>query len=300
MTRLERFRHDEAKLHEAIGLVPREVREARAELADCDATRAVGAHRVGALLLLGDPGTGKSLAAARWLLGPSSALANWCTVDTAVEGLRWRYRGPRCLWRTAKALSRVKQYDSGEVEQLVTPGRLVVDDLGAEYLDKGGFLVSLIDEIISERHRRELPTILTANLSPADFGARYGQRVVDRIAEAGVPVVCGGASMRTRKPSALNLRALVTDSDVEARHASLIAERAARDAADVARWEEDRRKFKAELDARANAPRHGAVTALAASKTVEPVESADQVAVRENEARRDVERQLAERARGQS
>jgi len=124
---------------------------------------------------------------------------------------------PRLVWRTAKSLSRVPQYDEKAVEPLFTADRLVVDDLGQEYLDKSGFLSALIDEIVSERHRRRLPTVLTSNVTAEEFLARYGRRVVDRIAASGGMVACGGESMRRRAPVNCQIPALVTSDALAAR-----------------------------------------------------------------------------------
>lgn len=295
MTTLERFRYEEAKLHGAFGLVQREVREAQGPLAECDATRAALAHRRGCLLLLGDPGTGKSVAAARWLLLPSAHIAHWFTTD-GYPGVKWDYRGTKGLWRSARSLARVQQYDEAAIEALTKPDRLVLDDFGVEFLDTKGFLRSLIDEIVQERHRRELLTVITANLSVPEFVERYGRRVSDRIAETGQPVVCLGRSFRTAKPVSLSLPAISTDADVEARHQELAVKREARQAADRAKWEAEHAQWEAERVKRGQRTivpfAQRAAAKLAEEKAIE-TETPEQIAERENETRREMERKLA-------
>lgn len=293
---VERFRTAQDKMLIAAGLAPREIRESSGRLAPCDATRATETHAAGCLLLLGDPGTGKSAAAARWLMGEGLALRNW---QGSGEGddFAWAYRGGALLWKTARSLARVKQYEEAEAEALFKPARLVIDDIGMEYLDAKGFLVSLIDEIIHERHRRELPTVMTANLSPADFVERYGRRVLDRIAEYQGPVLCVGQSFRTAPPTQTQLRlaALATDVEVLARHVEILAEREERARAYQERSERAYRE-RTEREAREATARLTLGARLAADKAAAKRETPEQIAERENAARARITAQLSARA----
>ncbi len=217
MGAIESFRAAHERVAIESGLVAREAREACGSLVVTPALTAALAHDAGCLLLLGDPGTGKSLAAARWLLAPSCSLTRWQCVITSKAGGRWEFGGygrGAARWRTAKSLSRVQQYDQGAIDDLITPSRLVLDDLGTEYLDKGGFLLSLIDEIISERHRRDLPTVLTTNNTAAEFAQRYGGRVVDRIRGSGAIVVCDGKSLRGARIRGADVPPSPTDEEL--------------------------------------------------------------------------------------
>lgn len=289
---LERFRLAQNKLLSIAGLTARETREGRSRLAVCDATRAVDGHRDGCLLLLGEPGTGKSVAAARWVLTAGLSMRPWWGIDGA-DGFVWSYRGPRLLWRTAKSLSRVKQYDKDEMETLLCPDRLVIDDIGMEYLDTKGFLASLIDEIVHERHRRELPTVMTANLSPADFMERYGKRVVDRIAEYRAPVVCKRDSFRTSpaREAERTLPELAADEEIVARHAEILAEEAARAQKLREHWDADQKARDARvLPMRRPSP----ARPLAEEKAAEPEETPAQIAERENAARNAIQARLEE------
>lgn len=280
MGAIESFRAAHERVAIESGLVAREAREACGPLVVTAALTAAMAHDTGCLLLLGDPGTGKSLAAARWLLAPSCSLARWQCVITSKAGGRWEFCGygrGAARWRTAKSLSRVQQYDQDAIDALINPGRLVIDDLGTEYLDKGGFLLSLIDEIISERHRRDLPTVMTTNNTAGEFAQRYGGRVVDRIRGSGSIVICDGKSMRGAKLRATDVPALPTDAELVA-----IAEKEQAD-------HDIRAKESAEYMAKRAADR----AALTPPPTRHPITfTAEELATRKAE----IESQLAARA----
>lgn len=215
----------------AAGISDRELRQASGPLlAETPALTAALAHAGGALLLLGNVGAGKTLAAQRWLMAPLLDLRNWNH-----DGATWYpRRQPRLLFVTAKSLSRVKQYDGDQLPKLCTVDRLVVDDLGQEYLDKSGFLASLVDEVMTERHRRGLPTAMTANLTLDEFGDRYGDRVVDRVAGDGQVVVCDGHSLRGLRVRA-TMPPAVEAGVIEVRARDCAAERARLAAAEAAR-----------------------------------------------------------------
>ncbi len=76
---------------------------------------------------------------------------------------------------------------------------LVLDDLGAEYLDaKGSFLVDL-EALVDEYYGSQRPLVITTNLTAAGFKARYGARVVDRFREVGTWFSMDGASLRGKR-----------------------------------------------------------------------------------------------------
>jgi DNA replication protein DnaC len=145
------------------------------------------------LVLSGSPGCGKTIAAAMWV---------WQYVR---EPKRWKqsqydhqisFTGSKPIWITAARLSRWDRYDEDAMKELLTTKRLVVDDLGGEYLDKNGFYTGLLDELVNEREANKCPTIFTTNLNAQAFRDRYGERIYDRIKEGGRFVACGNVSMR--------------------------------------------------------------------------------------------------------
>jgi DNA replication protein DnaC len=125
------------------------------------------------VVLSGGVGCGKSCAAAWWL---------------------GQHGGD---WISAGDLSKISPYEGGGTERLRS-ARLVLDDLGVEYLDAKGFLQATLDGVIDHRYANMLPTVITTNLSAAEFKARYGKRVEDRIREAGAFVVITSPSLRVR------------------------------------------------------------------------------------------------------
>lgn len=56
---------------------------------------------------------------------------------------------------------------------------LVLDDLGAEW--SGGWVMTKVDAIFSERYNRQRATIVTTNLGSAELQDRYADRIIDRL-----------------------------------------------------------------------------------------------------------------------
>lgn len=125
--------------------------------------------------LSGNPGSGKTVAASNWLA-------------TAGNG----------MFVKAARLSRWDRYDNDEMNRLLRASRLVLDDLGTEFQDAKGNFMAILDEVIDVRYDHARPTVITTNLDAEAFKARYGERIVDRIREAGAFVSIPSSSMRTR------------------------------------------------------------------------------------------------------
>lgn len=71
---------------------------------------------------------------------------------------------------------------------------LVLDDLGAEH--ENSWVRTKIDAIITERHNRLLPVIITTNLKANEILEGYRERVYDRLKNSSIVVNFTGASMR--------------------------------------------------------------------------------------------------------
>ena len=145
------------------------------------------------LVLSGKPGTGKTVASVAWILEHINADSNWTEAGTAPA---LRSRPP--LLVTAAKLARWDRYEQEPMAKLLMAPRLVIDDLGAEYLDKNGFYASLLDEVINERYAGHRPTLLTTNLNDVGFAARYDERIMGRIREVGRFFRCGSVDLRRK------------------------------------------------------------------------------------------------------
>lgn len=158
------------------------------------------------LVLAGPKGVGKSVAAA-WVVAqqPKSGPPTSRHVDAGMPDFSNSRNGrPRPGWRVgprfvdAAGLARVNRYDAAQVDELVCAATLAIDDLGVEFVDAKGAFASLLDEVINARYGNELRTVITTNLPAKDFKARFGERIADRIREAGIWHEHGGESMRAQ------------------------------------------------------------------------------------------------------
>lgn len=136
-------------------------------------TRATG----GILVLSGPTGVGKTVAACRW--------AYRVTMD----------RGYAVTFVTAAAFAAQSRY-SDERRALLSHRHLILDDLGAEYLDAKGSLLADIDELVDTHYRHRTHLAITTNATKNVFEARYGARVMDRLRECGRWISMAGASRR--------------------------------------------------------------------------------------------------------
>lgn len=153
-----------------------DLRETRA-LTVCRRWLEIPARDQSSLVLAGPYGTGKSIAAA-WAL-------------SEIGGLFVR----------ATDLARMSGFDEDLHHDLRRAILLVIDDLGAEYSDRHGWLASVVSAIIEYRLGDFSRTLITTNLRPHEIHERYGDRLVERLREAGHVVVVAGPSMRGTAPT---------------------------------------------------------------------------------------------------
>jgi len=146
------------------------------------------------LVLSGTRGCGKTTA------------ASWCVAQEPprdpLRGDRWfarpaserRYWAP--LFVDVTRLQRASRYDQEQMWPFERAAVLAIDDLGLEYADVKGSFTALFDGLFNARYANEMKTVITTNLTAADFKARYGERVADRIRECGRFVELNDPSLR--------------------------------------------------------------------------------------------------------
>lgn len=118
------------------------------------------------LVLSGDTGTGKSVAACWWA---TNVGAGWISAQELAD-------------------SRVR-YDL----EIHRPA-LVIDDLGEENLTQAA--LAKISAAINERYQHRHKTVITTNLTAPTFAVRYQRRIADRIDDGGGFMHIPGGSMR--------------------------------------------------------------------------------------------------------
>ena len=138
---------------------------------------------------------------ARWLPKPEGVLviSGGEGVGKTVAAAWWALRLPQvATFVRAASFARSSRYEQDR-SALMQASALVLDDLGAEFLDaKGSFLVDL-DELIDVYYGNRKPILVTTNCTHEDFKARYGARIAGRIREQGAFFAIGEASMRATK-----------------------------------------------------------------------------------------------------
>lgn len=146
------------------------------------ATREFEEHQAIVLVLAGAVGCGKTTAAAHWLIH-------------ARRRQTYIRPDPRRFLPVAE-LARLNRFDDDAMSRVERASELVIDDLGAEYLDDKGAFASMLDGVVDARYRHLLPTVITTNANGDQFKARFGARIVDRIRELGEFVELNGSSLR--------------------------------------------------------------------------------------------------------
>jgi len=123
--------------------------------------------------LVGYVGTGKTYAAARWVL--------WACGQPGVVPTR------DIVWVHARRdLQDLDALGDGKalLRRWASARYLVLDDLGAEYIDAGGVMLTKLEGLLAPRYSRARKTLITSNvLEKSERWRRYGARIMDRIGD---------------------------------------------------------------------------------------------------------------------
>ena len=106
-------------------------------------------------------------------------------MDRGAEDIEAKFRHRLPMFMRGNALARYDRFNESAMGALLGASRLVLDDIGTEYLDERGAYLSLLDELIDVRYSQELPIVITTNLTAPEFKGRYGSRIARRIRECG-------------------------------------------------------------------------------------------------------------------
>lgn len=145
--------------------------------------------RGGLLALVGTRGSGKtqlSVGLARaWVMG-GRGTAWYTRADDMFDAMRREFDDDG---KQGKALAK-----------LVRTGLLVIDEL-ADRVDSA-FETRELNRLIDKRYANQIPTVLIANLTPADFTKSIGASATSRMQEGGRILVMDGESYRAKAAKA--------------------------------------------------------------------------------------------------
>lgn len=126
--------------------------------------------------------------------GKTTAAAWWLASRAAPRPPAFVQAGP-ARFVDAPTMATTSRFGDRRGE-LYAASALVLDDLGAEYMDAKGYFHSELDALVNRRYDDLLPLAITTNLPAAEFLERYGQRVRERIREHGKFIAIQEGSMR--------------------------------------------------------------------------------------------------------
>ncbi len=149
------------------------LRAARRYVEEFDAMHAAGT----CMTFLGGPGTGKTHLAATMvrLLHDVGARVLFIETYAMLRRIKSTYRRDS------------EQTEQQAIDALASLDLLALDEVGVGLGSESDKL--LLFEVLNERYKNVLPTLLLSNLSPVDFERYLGARTVDRLAENGGLVV---------------------------------------------------------------------------------------------------------------
>ena len=129
------------------------------------------------LLLIGKTGTGKthiSTAIARELINKG-----YDVIYDSTQNIISDFESDRFRNNYGREENRAEKYLDCTL--------LIIDDLGTEF--QNSFTLSTLYNLLNARANRDLPTIISTNLSPEELSAKYEDRIYSRIIGAGTKVL---------------------------------------------------------------------------------------------------------------
>jgi DNA replication protein DnaC len=131
----------------------------------------------GIVVLSGPHGCGKTLAATWWAA----------------------QRRDRVRFLRASEFATSSRYER-EARTDLFSSPLVLDDLGAEYVDTKGNFLSDLDALVDTFYADMRPLVITTNCTYEKFKLRYDARITDRLSQRGRWISLNGASLRGKAP----------------------------------------------------------------------------------------------------
>lgn len=124
------------------------------------------------LVLMGDTGCGKTHTA--------GALLRWSRQlsPLAWERGHWATVPSSTFYRWPEITDRFKEGQYGVMNDLFDTTLIALDDIGAEH-DPSRNAAEKLCQVLSRRHR--LWTVVTTNIAPDDWPARFDRRIADRL-----------------------------------------------------------------------------------------------------------------------
>lgn len=151
------------------------------------------------ILLCGDQGTGKTT------LACAAATSVKRSYGKSVYFTRWAsYLNARLTMNSPD----FDYFDSVDlayattVRQVAESFLLVLDDVGHEHSSGSGYGERLLDELLRTRFDAGMPTIITTNLTAAEWMQRYDAVFRSFMRQACPPIYFGGSDRRAARPRA--------------------------------------------------------------------------------------------------
>ena len=138
------------------------------------------------LVMLGKPGTGKSHLAGAILQAIMPTNTGLYLTSSQL------IRAVRNSWRRDSERSEIEV-----MRELSSVGLLVIDEIGVQYGTDGER--HILFEILDQRYREMMPTILMGNVSPAGLREILGERAFDRLYETATTIVFDWDSYRQQQ-----------------------------------------------------------------------------------------------------